>query len=256
MNLVIGIVVVIMFIGIIIFVIYVLCFIKKVDKHNRLMHEFITTETGEKIMMIAPRKHVVSAVKSLNELKLPSTETIKMPGELAEDDYIPVPNPVRNRVELARLNIGPDSVMSNLSGQAFEQKYNRNHSTSNAILDSEGQILMGANNVPITPSDIIDSNGQILMSQGNMGLPPSNTSMPGDMGYQSVNTLVSIDTLNRQMSSGGMNRGATTVFDTPFDAKELVPTESEKRSYQIDERKVTTYSPKYKKPKFFTRSVK
>ena len=250
MNLVIGIVVVVMFVGIIAFVIYVLCFIKKVDKHNRLMHEFIVTESGERIMMIAPRKHVVSAIQSLNYLRLPSIETIAMPGEEEqqqdnEENHPYQINQIQNRPDLSRLKFNKNSKMSNLSeGMPFNEYARADSMGGNMAIDSNGQpryMQMDSNN--------------LILSDNHNNLVSANT-LNNDNLMKSNNTLNSMDTLNRQMSSGGIGRTGTVVFDTPFTGENLVPTESQQRSYRIPGDMIKTYTPKYKKSKLFTRSIK
>lgn len=248
MNLVIGIVVVIMFVGIIAFVIYVLCFIKKVDKHNRLMHEFIVTESGERIMMIAPRKHVVSAIQSLNYLRLPSIDTIAMPGEEQTDPNANDPyqiNEIRNRPDLSRLKFNRDSKISNLSeGQSFNQYAKADSMGGNMVTDHNGQ-----------PAYMQMDTNNLIVSDNHMNLVSANT-LNDDYMLNSANTLNSVNTLNRQMSSGGIGRTGTVVFDTPFTGENLVPTESQRRSYRIPGDQIKTYTPKYKKSKLFTRSIK
>lgn len=73
-------------IGIVLLIIWVFCIIRKTDKHNRLLHEYITNEFGEKILLVAPKNVLFEHLRSQDTIKM--NTSIKMPGENGEfNDY-------------------------------------------------------------------------------------------------------------------------------------------------------------------------
>lgn len=90
-----------MLIGIILLVIWVCCIIKKTDKHNRLLHEYITNEYGEKILLVAPKNILFEHLRSQDTIKM--NTSIKMPGE-NDNTYAEHPTDNNERIALQKLD--------------------------------------------------------------------------------------------------------------------------------------------------------
>jgi hypothetical protein len=73
---------------------------RKTDKHNRLLHEYITNEYGEKILLVAPKNVLFEHLRSQDTFKM--NTSIKMPGE--NDDHADIQIYDNEQLQLNKIN--------------------------------------------------------------------------------------------------------------------------------------------------------